>query len=57
MSSYLIHKDSVEKIKMSDDKLMQGILHQFNLLTTLDIKLNINEAVSLANHIHTNLPK
>lgn len=56
MSSYFIHKDSVKKIKMSDDKLMQGILHQSNLLITLDIKLNINKAVSLANHIHTNLP-
>lgn len=52
MSSYFIHKDSVKNIKMSDDKLMKGILHQSNLLTTLDI----NKAVSLANHIHTNLP-
>ena len=31
---------------------MLGILHQSDLLTTLDIKLNINKAVSLVNHIH-----
>ena len=56
MSSYFINKDSVKNIKMSDDKLMQGILHQSNLLTTLDINSNINKAVSLAYHIYDNLP-
>lgn len=41
---------------MSNDKLIQSILHQSNLLASLDINSNINKAVSLANHIHTSLP-
>ena len=56
-SGYFIRKDSVKNIKMSNDKLMQGILHQSNLLVPLDINSNINKAVSLANHIYTSLPE
>lgn len=56
-SNYFIKKDSIKNINLTDDKMMQGILHQDNLLVPLDINSNISKAVSLANHIHMNIPQ
>ena len=48
--------DSIKKIDISKDKLIQGIIKQNNLITSLDINDNINKAVSLANYIYSVLP-